>query len=131
MARFAEGVRSVGSVSWLFVRSKSLVPAGGVTVAVLSRVPVASGATTPGVLPSYPVPLRPRPGRACRPRRPRAGAGVMATARLWNPTSREADEAGCGHGAVAACGRHARAGLWELRRSAEQRAVHGAARLER
>jgi hypothetical protein len=55
----------------------------------------------------------------------------MATARLWNLTSRDADEAACGRGAVAAGGRHARAGLWELRRSAERRAVRGAARLER
>ncbi len=55
----------------------------------------------------------------------------VLSARLWNVTGRDADEAACGRGAVAACRRHARAGLWELRRSAERRAVNAAARLER
>src|SRR5262245_31048575 len=57
----------------------------------------------------------------------------MATAQLWkwNLTSRDADEAACGRGAVAACGSHARAGLWQLRRSVERSAARGAAHLER
>ena len=46
-------------------------------------------------------------------------------------TTRDADEADCGRGTVTACGRHARASLWELRRSAERGAEIGAARLER
>ena len=47
MARFAEGVRAVTSVSSLLVGSGSLVPSGARTLAVFVTMPVAAGLTVP------------------------------------------------------------------------------------
>src|SRR5262245_46741723 len=58
-ARSADAAIAVSSVDVLFPGSGSVVPAGGVTVAVLVKVPLAVGATVPVALKTTPAP----PGR--------------------------------------------------------------------